>query len=339
MAKVKKIKIVSLFSGCGGMDLGLLGGFQFLDKRYRKFPVEIVYAIDNDKPSCDIYNTNFQHKCILEDVRRVDKRKIPGHDILVGGFPCQSFSIVAQNPPRLGYKDENGRLFFEMRDVLRAKQPRAFIAENVKGILSVNKKRAFPLIIEAFEAEGYHTIFSLLNSSEFGVPQKRERVFIIGFRNKKHLKSFEFPTAISTGKDKVPLRKVILSPSLIDKKYYFSERAVRGLRRANYAMNKGSAQNLNQPCNTINSHLAKVSLNSTDPVLFVRGKYRRFTPREAARIQSFPENFVFVGSDGSRYRAIGNAVPPVLMWHIAGKIYKALKQNSYDRCTYEGTAF
>lgn len=323
MAGVKKIRIASLFSGCGGMDLGMLGGFNYLGKNYRKFNSDIVYAMDNDLSCCEIYNNNFNEKCQLLDIRKVDKKTIPNHDILIGGFPCQSFSIVAQNPPRLGYKDEKGKLFFDMRDVLVEKKPLAFIAENVKGILSANNKEAFPLIIESFEKAGYFTIHTVVNASDFGVPQKRERVFIVGFKKYEHLHNFKFPFPTTENK-KVPLREVLLKDEEVPEKYFFSERAVEGLKKANKAMNKGRIQNINEPCNTISAHLAKVSLNSTDPVLLTKKGYRRFTPREAANIQSFPENFNFAGSDGKQYRSIGNAVPPVLMWHVAQAVYKAL---------------
>ncbi len=116
----------------------------------------------------------------------------------------------------------------------------------------------------------------------------------------------------------MPLRQVIDPDAEIDDKYFFSDRAVQGLLQANRAMNKGRVQSLDSPCNTISSHLAKVSLNSTDPVLKTGSRYRRFTPREAARIQSFPESFLFdTVSESRQYKAIGNAVPPVMMWHIA----------------------
>lgn len=305
------------------MDLGLLGGFEFLCKEYRRLPAEIVYATDNDASACDIYNLNFRHKCVLEDIRNADKKEIPDHDILVGGFPCQSFSIVAQNPPRLGYKDRNGRLFREMCNVLQVKKPLAFVAENVKGLLSANNGLALSLIVKSFEKSGYFMAYKILNAADYGVPQKRERVFIVGFRHKKAAESFEFPKAITPSK-KVPLKMVVFPENEVDERYYFSDRAVRGMKRAHREMNKGRIQNLNEPCNTINAHLAKASLNSTDPVLLIKNKYRRFTPREATRIQSFPDRFKLVGSDGRQYRAIGNAVPPVLMWHVAKQLYKVL---------------
>lgn len=111
---MEKIKVASLFCGCGGMDLGVLGGFSYLGKEYKKNPFEIVYSVDNDNYCTQIYNANFEHKCIVKDVRDIVINEIPDFDMLIGGFPCQSFSISAQNPPRLGYKDERGMLFFEM---------------------------------------------------------------------------------------------------------------------------------------------------------------------------------------------------------------------------------
>ena len=111
----------------------------------------------------------------------------------------------------------------------------------------------------------------------------------------------------------------------VDEKYYFSDRAVVGMMKNRESMNKGRAQDITKPCNTVGAHLAKVSLNSTDPVLLVDGRYRRFTPREVARIQSFPDNFKLIGSEGAQYRALGNAIPPVMFWHIAKKVSESLK--------------
>lgn len=138
------IKIVSLFCGCGGMDLGMIGGFDFLGKRYTKLPYRIIKAVDNDPYCTRIYNENFSTKCEIQDVKNLDEKTLEDFDLLIGGFPCQSFSISAQNPPRLGYKDDRGKLFFEMVRILNEKKPRAFIAENVKGLLSANKGESFP---------------------------------------------------------------------------------------------------------------------------------------------------------------------------------------------------
>ena len=325
-----RIKVASLFCGCGGMDLGIIGGFKFLDTEYPRSAFDIAYAVDNDEYCTKIYNANFDHKCMVKDVRPMLPWQIPDFDVLIGGFPCQSFSISAQNPPRLGYKDERGMLFFEMVKILREKKPRAFIAENVKGLLSANNKKAFPMIIKEFSDAGYHVQYYLVNASKFGIPQKRERVIIIGFRDEQDQKNFIFSHYIPQSP---VLRDVIDLNENTNEDLFFSERAVAGMLAVREKMNKGRAQSLDEPCNTVSAHLAKVSLNSTDPVLMVGERYRRFSTREAARIQSFPDTFILdVVSSIRQYKAIGNAVPPVMMWHIANSLQRAFEvaDGEYD---------
>ena len=319
------LKVASLFCGCGGTDVGLLGGFDFLGDNYAKNPMEIVYANDIEESACRIFEENFGVIPDRRDIRTVPASEIPEIDVLTGGFPCQSFSIVAQNPKRLGYKDERGMLFFEMCRILREKQPKCFIAENVKGLLSANKGEAFPLIISEFEKSGYQVTHKLINAAAFGVPQKRERVIIVGIRNDLGFK-YEFPDDVLAEDEYAVLGSVV--ENRVDEKYFFSEKAVQGMRAAKRDMNKGRAQDLNKPCNTVGSHLAKVSLNSTDPVLLDGGRYRRFTPREVARIQSFPESFKLIGVEGAQYRALGNAIPPVMFWYVAHQLCELLRENN-----------
>ena len=320
---MESLKVASLFCGCGGTDVGLLGDFIFLGRKYNKNPIKIVYANDIEESACQIFEKNFGVIPDRRDIRTVLASEIPEIDILTGGFPCQSFSIVAQNPKRLGYKDERGMLFFEMCRILREKQPKCFIAENVKGLLSANKGEAFPLIISEFEKSGYRVTHKLMNAASFGVPQKRERVIIVGIREDLGF-SYKFPDGVLGQDDYTALGSVV--ESAVDEKYFFSEKAVLGMKAAKRDMNKGRAQDLTKPCNTVGSHLAKVSLNSTDPVLFENGRYRRFTPREVARIQSFPETFQLLGSEAAQYRALGNAIPPVMFWHVANQLCVMLKE-------------
>ncbi len=321
---METLKVASLFCGCGGTDVGLLGDFDFLGKHYDANDIEIVYANDIDANACAIFEKNFGLTPDNRDIRTVTSKELPEFDILTGGFPCQSFSIVAQNPPRLGIKDDRGMLFFEMCRILRERQPKCFIAENVKGILTANKKEAFPLILQEFENSGYDVKHTVLNAAEYGVPQKRERVIIVGFRKDLGV-DFTFPTPIISTEDKYePLQSVIETE--VEEKYYFSAKAIAGMMKNRESMNKGRAQDVTKPCNTVGAHLAKVSLNSTDPVLLVGDRYRRFTPREVARIQSFPEKFQLIGSEGAQYRALGNAIPPVMFWHVAIKIASILRK-------------
>ncbi len=320
---MEKLKVASLFCGCGGTDVGLLGNFNFLGKHYDSNSMEIVYANDIDDNACNIFKKNFKIVPDNRDIREVKSDEIPEFDILTGGFPCQSFSIIAQNPKRLGVKDERGKLFFEMCRILRERQPKCFIAENVKGILTANKRSAFPLIIKEFEDSGYDVQYKVLNSADYGVPQKRERVIIVGFRKDLHV-AFGFPSEkIEEEQNYAALRDVIEKD--VDEKYYFSDRAVAGMMKKRETMNKGRAQDINKPCNTVGAHLAKVSLNSTDPVLMQNDRYRRFTPREVARIQSFPDEFELVGSEAAQYRALGNAIPPVMFWHVARAVKEELQ--------------
>ncbi|MBO5595102.1 MAG: DNA (cytosine-5-)-methyltransferase [Prevotella sp.] len=327
---MERLKVVSLFCGCGGMDLGMIGGFSFLGKEYKENPFEIVYSVDFDEYCSKIYNENFQHKCLVKDVRNINISDLPQFDILIGGFPCQSFSISAQNPPRLGYKDERGMLFFEMVKILKERQPRFFIAENVKGILSANKGKAFPMIMKEFRDAGYHVMHKLLNASDYGVPQKRERVIIMGFLSQDDYHNFRYPSTVKKEERKV-LGDVIMPEENLNESLFFSEKAVAGMLAVREKMNKGRVQSLEEACNTISAHLAKVSLNSTDPVLMINGRFRRFSTREAARIQSFPDTFKLDAvSQIRQYKAIGNAVPPVMMWHITKALQKVLVVHQLD---------
>lgn len=320
---MNKMKIASLFCGCGGTDLGAVGGFDYLNKYYDKLNTEIVYANDIDEKAADIFESNFNLKVDRRDIKIIHEGEIPKHDLLTAGFPCQSFSILAQNPPRLGYKDEKGKLFFEVVRVLKFHKPKFFICENVKGILSANKGKTFPLILSEFVKAGYRVAYKLLNSKYYGIPQKRERVFIVGIRKDIPF-NFYFPAHINDDATIVPIKHILESE--IHSKYYFSDKAIQGLIRANSnsknLMNKGRVQDINGPSNTVTAHLAKITLNGTDPVLMEKGKYRRYTPREVARIQSFPESFQLVGSETSIYRALGNAIPPVLFWQIMQELLK-----------------
>lgn len=323
-----KLKVVSLFCGCGGADLGLLGGFKYLGKNYKKLPYEIIHASDIDEKAIKTYKSNFNHPSFVYDINNLSLKGLHA-DLVVGGFPCQPFSTV--NPTKEPHKKES-QLFWEMARVIDEIQPKAFIAENVKGFYRLKKGYYFDLACKEFESLGYDIYHSLINSSDYGVPQKRERIFIIGIR-KNIRRDFVFPK-VTHGlenklKRKVALKEVVKSIWPDDDKYFFSKRAVEGVKKAKPNMKRALAQDLNEQCLTITSHLAKVSLNSRDPVLLVdpeKELYRRFSPREAAGIQSFPDDFIFSGSDGDAYRQIGNAIPPVVMWSIAKQMYSTLSE-------------
>ena len=320
--------VVSLFAGCGGADLGTLGGFDFNDKHYKKHPCKLVYACDIDEKAVETHKLNFTtEKLECADICDVQSIDIPNHDILTGGFPCQSFSTV--NPTKNPF-DERGKLYIQMARIVKDKQPKVFIAENVKGLMTLRKGEIFRNVVSAFESAGYKLFPSLINAADYGVPQKRQRVIIVGIRNDiwKNNGDFIFPEKTNEN-DWVPLSVAVKKLGIEEKKYYFSERAVQGMKNAKNNMKRGLAQNLDEPCLTVTSHLAKVSLNSRDPVLLVNPEkelYRRFTPLEAARIQSFPDSFEFAGTETTAYRQIGNAIPPVMFWHIVNSVVEYLQK-------------
>ena len=313
------LKVVSLFSGCGGCDQGIIGDFDFNNHHYDRLPFELIYASDIDQKALNTHKLNFDcEQVVCGNICDIPSEEIPDHDVLVGGFPCQSFSTV--NPTKDPF-DDRANLYKQMVRIAKDKQPKVIIAENVKGLMTLHKGEIFRRVREAFEDAGYTLAYRLVNAANYGVPQKRERMIMVGFRNDLGL-TFEFPDETTADKW-VPLSVAVPTLAIEDKKYYFSEKAVQGMKNAKPNMKRGLWQKLDEPCLTVTSHLAKVSLNSRDPVLLVDPEtelYRRFTPREAARIQSFPDKFEFAGSESDAYRQIGNAVPPVLFWHIANKV-------------------
>lgn len=309
-------KVVSLFCGCGGADCGILGGFNFNGKYYERLPYEIVYAIDINKKAVATHKANFKtDNLVCKDICETESAEIPDHNILVGGFPCQSFSTV--NPTKDPF-DERANLYKQMARIAKDKQPEICIAENVKGLMTLHGGEILRRVRAAFDEAGYDTYYRLINAADYGVPQRRERMIMVCVR-KDLQKEYNFPEKTNEG-NWVPLSAAVPKLAIEEQKYYFSERAVQGMKNAKNNMKRGLAQSLDAPCLTVTSHLAKVSLNSRDPVLLVDSDkeiYRRFTPREAARIQSFPDTFIFEGTEADAYRQIGNAIPPVMFWHIA----------------------
>ena len=327
------MKVASLFCGCGGSDLGIIGNFSYLGKEYKKLNFDIVYSIDFDQKAVETYNANFSHKAICGDVCEADFSNIGDIDVLVGGFPCQSFSTV--NPTK-DTNDARANLYKQIVRFLNEKQPKYFVCENVKGLMTLQKGAIINKIEKEFRECGYSVKHKLVKAVEFGVPQRRERVIIVGIRNDIY-KEYNYPKALLVEGSYTPLSKVIDKLAIDEKRYYFSEKAVQGMKNAKNNMKRGLWQDLNQPCLTITSHLAKTSINSRDPVLLVdpnKELYRRFTPREAARIQSFPDSFIFPVSEHFAYKQIGNAVPPVLMWHIMNALQETIENNNTDELVH-----
>ena len=192
---MKNYNITSLFSGCGGLDLGFNGGFKFLQKNYARLKFETVYANDIDKNACITFQNNFHKNIVYSDINVIDIAKLQYTDIVIGGFLCQDFSHAGK---RLGFDSERGNLYKSMCSVIKHIKPKLFLAENVKGLLTINSGKAIETIIKDFKNLGYNIVYKLLKVSDFEVSQKRERVIIIGTK-KDTLPQFNF-NVIQTNK-------------------------------------------------------------------------------------------------------------------------------------------
>lgn len=300
------MKVASLFAGAGGLDLG------FIEAGH-----EIVWANDNFPDAVETYRKNIGNHIVCDDIEKIESRDIPDHDILVGGFPCQGFSMA--NAKR-GVKDKRNKLYLQLLRVLKDKKPKYFLAENVKGILSLGGGKIFASILKDFGSAGYRVQYKVLNAADFGVPQTRQRVIILGVRNDvKGDLSYPEPTHSSS-----PLNKKILPWVTIGKAFARIPEPEKKHNLPNHTYSKfklkfngylgNRAMNPNLPAPTVT---ARGDDRGGVVVLHHPGNHRRMSVRELALTQSFPLNFVFVGTNSSAYRQIGNAVPPKLARAVA----------------------
>lgn len=323
-----KLKVVSLFSGCGGMDLGFRGGFTFLGEEYPENDFEIVYANDIYKNACETYKLNFKSNHVVcgdftEIVKEPDQ--IPDCDVILGGFPCQDFSVAGK---RRGLEVERGRLYSSMVRLVEAKRPKAFLAENVKGLLNIDKGEVIKIIESDFASIGYEVTVTLFNAADYGVPEIRERVIICGIR-KDLGKKFTPPPPThfnpklvnASGLEKLGLRPWVTAKQALKDLEKKSEGEFVNHFWSKAKLTPGTQGNTviaaNRPGPTIRAeHHGNIE--------FHYSLGRRLSAREAARIQSFPDDFEFFRSTSDAYKQVGNAVAPVFAWHLANSLQKVL---------------
>lgn len=343
----QRYQVLSLFSGAGGMDLGFTGNFNFLKQHYDKNPFKIVFANDIFKQAADVYEYNFhlpvERRSINDLNPKIDlpQTKI---DVVLGGFPCQSFSYAGK---RKGLSDKRGQLYLQMIKVIKYYRPQMFIAENVDGIKNSHKdvngnyvaKSALTTILHDFEKCHYHVQCQLLNAADYGVPQLRKRIIIIGLRSdlgKKEDIYYPQPVCDQTGI--VTGHKWITAKDTIDDLWYkldntsIPNHTSKDVSKAKFYVNKklqGNRQiKATQPAPTIRAeHHGNIEAHYRHYQGYQANNpqgWRRLSVRECARLQSFPDNFNFTASASVSYKAIGNAVPPVLAWHIARSVLQTL---------------
>lgn len=306
----KSYKVISLFAGCGGLDLGFRGDFEFLKTKYPRTKFEVVLANDIDQASCLTYKENFGHESKCEDIVKLLKSgyEFPETDVVLGGFPCQDFSLAGK---RRGFNSERGNLYKAMAEVVKRTRPKIFIAENVKGLLSAHNGQALKIIERDFGRLGYNISTQLYLAANFGVPQSRERVIIVGTDKKRALPKFEHIKPIVNQKNWITLKRAI--GDLANKK----EGSFPNHFWSKAKMFPGTQGNSVVSPNKIGPTMRSEHHGNIE---WHWNRHRRLSAREAARIQSFPDNFIFRPSTSSAYKQVGNAVPPVMGWHIAKSI-------------------
>lgn len=315
-----KYRVVSLFSGIGGFDLGF---------QYAGF--NVIWANDIEKYACETYKANINNNIVCGDIR-IEKENIPDHDILIAGFPCQPFSTLGKLE---GFKDEErGTLFFEIKDIIKKHKTKVVVLENVKNIMNHDEGKTFKRIIHELESLGYACFYHVFNSADYGVPQRRNRCYIVAFLGEFfNTKDFEFP-------EKQILK--VTTQDLLDKdvpsKYFLSKKIVKTI------LGKGTKNYIVEPTidlpisKTLVATMAKMHRASQDNYVTDQKNYlkycddtkvniRKLTPNECRKLQGFPSDWKQVVSDCQAYKQFGNAVTVNVSYALAMKLFEYIEKN------------
>lgn len=306
---------VDLFAGIGGIRLG----FQQTGR------VRNIFSSEWDKFSQKTYRANFG-EIPYGDITKINEKDIPDHDILLAGFPCQAFSQAGK---KLGFEDTRGTLFFDIARIIKEKKPKAFLLENVKNLKTHDRGRTYRTIVNTLEEMNYEVYTMLYKARDFGVPQNRERIYIVGFEKNKVTKFNDFTPPKPTG-----LRKNLGSilENNVDRKYTISDKLWEGhKRRKDMHKEKGNGFGYsiyNEKSLYTNTLSARYYKDGSEILIEQSNNNpRKITPREAARLQGFPENFIIPVSDTQAYKQFGNSVCVATINAISLNILKILDEN------------
>ncbi|MDD3887723.1 MAG: DNA cytosine methyltransferase [Patescibacteria group bacterium] len=307
---------MDLFAGVGGIRLG-----------FEKAGFNTVFSNDFDEKCKLTYDLNFKKsKLIVEDIRKIGIDDLPKFDFLLGGFPCQAFSIAGY---RQGFNDKKGRgnLFFDIARILEARKPIGFLLENVKNLKSHDNGKTFETIQKTLEGLGYYLRIKVLNSMEYGnIPQNRERIYIVGFKNKEYCEKFEFPKPVKLSKKITDLLE-----TNVPEKYYYNGKPLYP-RLKNFIKDKNRVyqwrrqyvrENKSGVCPTLTANMGTGGHNV--PIVKDKKGIRKLTPLECARIQGFPANFKLPNiADSALYKQLGNSVSVPVIEAVAKQMKKAM---------------
>jgi DNA (cytosine-5)-methyltransferase 1 len=320
-----KVKVISLFSGSGGLDLGFLETGKF----------EVIFANDFNYSACRTYTHNIGNHIVCEDISKL--KILPNADIIIGGPPCQGFSTA--NPSR-SFEDPRNQLFKEYARIINEIQPKIFLMENVSGMVTMQGGKVFKLIKKELSNCGYQLYDKLLNSRDFGVPQSRRRMIIIGVRNDLN-HEFIFPTPTHNVENYKTVGDALLNNKIKEKapNHDIAKLTQLNLERLRYIPEGGSMKDC--PVSLQNNSDLKRAMRRLDSkkesYTIVHNncdhyyhplENRRITVREMARLQGYPDDYVFLGSKSEQSRQVGNSVPVGLGFALAKKIYGFLLENN-----------
>lgn len=310
-----RYKMIDLFAGIGGTRLGF----------HQTNAVNIVFTCEWDKYAQKTYVANYGDMPV-GDITKVNENEVPNHHILVGGFPCVAFS---QAGLKRGFEDTRGTLFFDIARIIKEKRPDTFLLENVKNLLTHDKGRTFAVIKKTLDDLNYEVYYKVLAARDFGVPQNRERIYIVGFNKDKvsNFKDFTFPVP--------PRTKTLVGDILekdVDEKYTISDKLWQGHQRRkvdNKLAGKGFGYSIfNEESPYTNTISARYYKDGSEILIEQKGKNpRKITPREASRLQGFPKEFIIPVSDSQAYRQFGNSVAVPVIHAIAKNIIAILDAN------------
>lgn len=294
--------VVSLFSGCGGLDLGFRGEFEVLGKEYPKHPFRVIWANDINEAACRSYRRNLSETILCQDIWEAMEHLPDTADVVIGGFPCQDISI---NGKRRGVAGDRSGLYRAMVEVVARCNPKVFVAENVKGLLQSYNSESLRIVLSDFKELGYNVSHHLYLAADYGVPQMRERVFIVG--TLPEMKAFAPPEKVLDRDEWVTCKQAIGDLETLEENPEINHIWSRAAR----SPDQGSRQiKSDRPADTIRAEChGNIQFHYSLP--------RRISMREAARFQTFPDDFIFDAKLRETERQVGNAVPPVLGWHIA----------------------
>ena len=304
------MKVVSFFSGIGGLDKG------FSDAGY-----EVVWANDFDKYAVETYKANYDNTIVLGDINAIDLDEIPDCDVIIGGFPCQPFSMMGE---QRGFEDARGTLFFRIAEVIKDKidkghKPKVIVLENVKALRTHDHGRTFSTIKRILEEDlGYKVYDDILNSAEHGVPQTRNRTYIVCFANEDV--EFSFP-------EKEDLNKTLqdVLEQDVDPKYFLSDKILPTILSNGTGGYHAKSEIDLKVARPLCATMAKMHRACQDNYVTQRGKVRRLTTRECARLQGFDDSFVIPVSDCQAYKQFGNAVTVNVSKAVAESVRASLE--------------